>query len=1114
MNTSLPPILESKLADFRRRVWAVKLAEGLFAAIVGIAASYLVVFAIDRFFETPWWVRLALFVTGAATLGLGLPLKWHQWVWRQRRLEDAARLLRRTFPRLGDQLLGLVELARMDHGAAGRSERLVEAAMAQAAETVKDRDFTNAVPEARHRQWGWAASAVLAVVGIAFVFVNEAARNAFARWITPWRNVERFTFARIEPLPDRLIVPYAEPFELPVKLVSEKGWTPDVATGRIANQPAVTNHLNDGEYRLSFPPQKEDAELKLSLGDVRKTILVQPRLRPELADFAVRLRLPAYLGYKSEQRIEVRSGTVSILRGTEAAFEARASRILSSADVDGQGQTILGDRIVTSFAPISGDLERQFLWKDIDGLKPRDPLVIKVNAVEDQPPKIVARRDSLEQVVLDSEVVTFDVTTHDDFGVKRIGLEWVGSLTSEDGKTPIHGEKVAAAGGAEKKELQALATFCATREGVGPQTLEVRAWTEDYLPGRDRSRSASFVLHVLNKTDHAIWLTEQFGKWLEAAKESYEREQQLHQINKELRALSVEDLERPENRRRASQQAVAENANAARLDGLTQSGRSLVEQATKNDEFDAQRLESWATMLKSLKDIAANRMPSVSDLLKQTASAAGAKPSDPKAGNPSSNPSQPQPAESAKTGVPQTAQNSQSAPTISQGSPLQGVPPTAAAIDPNAPQKPAVPKIADKESGLSQPAAEAQPGNTAPKPPGSGKLGLPTTTLAAAPKKGDENTEPPASPAQEKLDNAVTEQRDLLAEFAKVSDQLSQILGSLEASTFVKRFKAASRKQMGIASSINQKTLDAFGIEREPAREARPIAKNAADQSEVVRLIQSDLEAYFQRKQDSRFKSILEEMKKTEIVRSLARGGEKVMANLTGQSMMGAEYWADTLDRWSEELVSASNCKSCTSCSGDSLPPEIVLKVMQALREEMKLRDETREAENARVALAEEKYASDAQALSEKQAAIVVTTRGATSDILALPGGAQKFGKELRLLHAVAEVMDEAEEILSKPETGATAIAAETEAIELLLQAKRPGFKPGGGGGANPGGGGRAASASSAALADLGPGDADAVVAARNVGQATGRAGKEFPAEFKPGLNTYFNLLEGQATAE
>ena len=52
--------------------------------------------------------------------------------------------------------------------------------------------------------------------------------------------------------------------------------------------------------------------------------------------------------------------------------------------------------------------------------------------------------------------------------------------------------------------------------------------------------------------------------------------------------------------------------------------------------------------------------------------------------------------------------------------------------------------------------------------------------------------------------------------------------------------------------------------------------------------------------------------------------------------------------------------------------------------------------------------------------------------------------------------------------------------------------------------------AGSAALADLGPGsDANSVVSARPVGQATGRAGREFPEEFKSGLDAYFNNLEG-----
>src|SRR4030095_4277839 len=175
MNTTLPRILETKLADYRRRVWLVKLAEGFLAALFGIALSYLLVFALDRFFETPRWLRVCIWAAGAAAFGLGLPLKWHRWVWRQRRLEDAARLLRRAFPRLGDQLLGIVELARSDRVATGRSERLVQGAMAQAAEAVKDQDFSDAVPNPRHRQWAWAAAGVVGVTVLAFIVLNEPA---------------------------------------------------------------------------------------------------------------------------------------------------------------------------------------------------------------------------------------------------------------------------------------------------------------------------------------------------------------------------------------------------------------------------------------------------------------------------------------------------------------------------------------------------------------------------------------------------------------------------------------------------------------------------------------------------------------------------------------------------------------------------------------------------------------------------------------------------------------------------------------------------------------------------------------------------------------------------
>src|SRR5581483_10176322 len=105
------------------------------------------------------------------------------------------------------------------------------------------------------------------------------------------------------------------------------------------------------------------------------------------------------------------------------------------------------------------------------------------------------------------------------------------------------------------------------------------------------------------------------------------------------------------------------------------------------------------------------------------------------------------------------------------------------------------------------------------------------------------------------------------------------------------------------------------------------IGTHEKEQSEVVRVIQSDLEAFYERKPDIHFRNIIDQMKKTEVVKALGVVGDHTVQNLSGRSISGSEFWADTLDRWAEEMVAASQCKACSSCSGESLPPEIVLKV-------------------------------------------------------------------------------------------------------------------------------------------------------------------------------------------
>ena len=229
-------------------------------------------------------------------------------------------------------------------------------------------------------------------------------------------------------------------------------------------------------------------------------------------------------------------------------------------------------------------------------------------------------------------------------------------------------------------------------------------------------------------------------------------------------------------------------------------------------------------MLKSLKDIAANRMPSVADLLKQTASAPrAASPSRP-VRIPGSSRRLTNPAAANRARIrKERAEREQGAPLPEQSA--SG----AARLIPMRRQS-RRPRASPTASPASASRRNRRPPIRMPhrsrRAPGSCGFRRPRSAAAPSKKKGDDAAPPPPeSPAQEKMENAITEQKDLLAEFAKVSDQLNDILASLEASTFVKRFKAASQQQMTIASNINQKTLDAFGIERQPVAAAVPIAK-------------------------------------------------------------------------------------------------------------------------------------------------------------------------------------------------------------------------------------------------------------------------------------------------
>ena len=184
------------------------------------------------------------------------------------------------------------------------------------------------------------------------------------------------------------------------------------------------------------------------------------------------------------------------------------------------------------------------------------------------------------------------------------------------------------------------------------------------------------------------------------------------------------------------------------------------------------------------------------------------------------------------------------------------------------------------------------------------------------------------------------------------------------------------------------------------------------------------------------------------------------------------------------------------------------MECLRILESEINLREETRVAQQARSAISEDEHAEESGRLTDSQRDIATRTRDVVDRIRELPDAEQHFGPEMALLQNVAAVMDEATSILGTGETGDPAVAAETEAIELLLQSKRINPSGGGSGGANPGGGGGGDTTDSA-LALLGKSNNTKEVREETgQGQTTGTSGTELPAEWRAGIDEYFNRLE------
>ena len=303
-----------------------------------------------------------------------------------------------------------------------------------------------------------------------------------------------------------------------------------------------------------------------------------------------------------------------------------------------------------------------------------------------------------------------------------------------------------------------------------------------------------------------------------------------------------------------------------------------------------------------LKDISANRMPSVADLLKDAAQAR--RPSRRQRPRSPRRARLRRPARSSRPG--------------GKGKPRRGSPPE---LTKQAP-KPNVPTVVDRESRSSLAEQEGEQG----RPPAAKKNpvrspeadGSPTDDPRSAP--GPPN--PAASPSRRRraLEEAVRQQQDLLAEFEKIADELNKVLANLEGSTLVKRLKAASRAQYEdrrpdqrrpLGSTASASTAGRMSSPkpaqgprpRWPSRRRRAVTRGLDDHGRHASPTSSaggscPVQDRAGRDAQGRTSSA-----------SLRQLGDDLKSRVRASRSPSAEFWSDTLDRWAEDLVDPT-CKS------------------------------------------------------------------------------------------------------------------------------------------------------------------------------------------------------------
>ena len=620
-DTNLPAGLAEQFAKLERSLFAKESTIAVLGALLVLIIAWAIAFASDRFWDTP--IRFRSVLLGATVIGmLGCAVAWlRNWRWDRRDERALSRIIQMTQRRLGDRLLGAVELADGDLKQGLMSPALRRAAIDQVANSSRDFDFATVVDQAPARRIT-ALFTLVAVAAIATVVIApKASWSSLARLVAPFVDTPRFTFVTLSDLPRELIVQHGDEFVVQGKVNYHGFWKPAQAKIRFEEQAELTIPVTDQSVTARLEGQTMEGTLHIKIGDAEAAIEIFPTHPPVLGKLQADVAYPEYLGYP-KTNLTFSGPTLTVVEGSTVGLSTTASRELAGVRLEMEGTDpvdipIAGASFETPSYQPAGELRGSIHIEDQLGLTNASPRHFALRTRIDDPPIVQLLDLPAEVSILESDVLPLKLFAQDDYGVKMAGVAWnVEGLSATN--QPAVREFQNATSNRTEIEYTNTYIFSPTVLGVPPDSVvEVRAAAADYHPDHEPAQSLRHRIHIVGNIRHAKAVRDQLEALFSQLEEITREEEAVAQKTGEIKNRDAQETSDDQDSRDIDATALKQEKNNRHLNDIAKGGRRILEEAMRNPAINQKTLKEWTENVSAMESLAKNEMRQSAQSLRQ-----------------------------------------------------------------------------------------------------------------------------------------------------------------------------------------------------------------------------------------------------------------------------------------------------------------------------------------------------------------------------------------------------------------------------------------------------------------------------------------------------------------